>query len=61
MLYCTIVIFFVFLEHPNEYQESLKKHETLDKYLRDVYVRSHDPDVFLLSYLVLVYFKTNFL
>lgn len=33
----------VFKEYPEEFSESLKKHEQLDKYLKSVYVTSHDP------------------
>lgn len=33
------------LEYPEIYEESLKKNEGLDKHLRDIYVKSHDPDV----------------
>lgn len=33
------------LDYPEQFQESLRKHETLDKYLKDVYVKSHDPEV----------------
>lgn len=31
-------------DHPDVYAESLKKHEVLDKHLKDVYVSSFDPD-----------------
>lgn len=48
-LYKTLVLIdislLIYLEYPDIYEESLKKNESLDKHLRDVYVKSHDPDV----------------
>lgn len=38
-----IVLFF--LDYPEQYEESLKKHEVLDKYLKNVFVKSYDPEV----------------
>jgi NADH dehydrogenase [ubiquinone] 1 alpha subcomplex assembly factor 4 len=30
-------------EYPEAFEESQQKHEQLNKYLKDVYVQSHDP------------------
>lgn len=54
----------MFAEYPEEFQASLRKNETLDKHLKDVYVTSHDVRqeiriFFLLLISVIILFLTG--